>query len=82
MQFYTTEYVAGMLVKKNLGMVMATLENASRQSRQMVLEALGEKAEDMGANAVVGVRFDSGGAEITAYGTALNLIPRDVEFGR
>ncbi len=46
------------------------------QSRELAVHRMTERAEDMGANAVVGTRFitagiTSGAAEILAYGTAV-----------
>jgi uncharacterized protein YbjQ (UPF0145 family) len=48
------------------------------QSREEALERMAQRAEALGANAVVGVRFAtsmimSGAAEMLAYGTAVQL---------
>jgi uncharacterized protein YbjQ (UPF0145 family) len=50
------------------------------QARRTALERLTDHAQQLGANAVVGVRFDSsdlgnGLAEIVAYGTAATVRP-------
>ena len=50
------------------------------QARHTALERLVAHAEQLGANAVLGVRFDSsdlgnGLAEIVAYGTAATVRP-------
>ncbi len=47
-----------------------------RQAREMAINRMVEKAREMGANAVVGVRFGTsaimgGAAELLAYGTAV-----------
>jgi uncharacterized protein YbjQ (UPF0145 family) len=48
------------------------------ESREQALDRLVAKAEDLGANAIVGIRFTSasvmsGAAEIVVYGTAVKL---------
>lgn len=48
------------------------------QARDQAIERMVKEAEDLGANAIVGVRFTtsqtmSGAAEILAYGTAVRL---------
>ena len=48
------------------------------EAREQSLQRMTERAEDMGANGVVGVRFitagiASGAAEIVAYGTAVRI---------
>ena len=48
------------------------------ESREMAVRRMSERAEAMGANAIVGVRFitagiASGASEILAYGTAVRL---------
>src|SRR2546429_2471362 len=50
------------------------------QTRQQALERLWERAQAMGANAVVSMRFDSSAigdimSEIVAYGTAVVVVP-------
>ena len=42
------------------------------QTRQQALGRLSERAQTMGANAVVSMRFDS--SEIVAYGTAVTIV--------
>ena len=54
--------------------------NVVDQARHTALERLVAHAEQLGANAVIGVRFDSsdlgnGLAEIVAYGTAATVRP-------
>lgn len=65
------------LVGGELKGMTKNLEN----SRQEVLQRLGEAAKTRGANAVVAMRFDTsemGGqwTEICAYGTAVKVAPR------
>ena len=48
------------------------------ESRELALRRMSERAEAMGANAIVGVRFitagiASGASEILAYGTAVRI---------
>ena len=50
------------------------------EARRLAMDRLTERAESIGANAVLGVRFESsdigeGLAEIMAYGTAVVLAP-------
>ena len=52
----------------------------AHQSRQQALDRLSEQAQAMGANAVIGVMFDSNStgetmAEIIAFGTAVYVSP-------
>lgn len=62
------------LVGGNVAEYAALLEDA----RQEALERMVQRAEDLGANAVIHVRFSSstittGAAEIIAYGTAVKI---------
>jgi uncharacterized protein YbjQ (UPF0145 family) len=48
------------------------------ESRELAMRRMSERAESMGANAIVGVRFitagiASGASEILAYGTAVRI---------
>lgn len=52
------------------------------ESREQALDRMIEKAERIGADAVIGLRFTTsavlqGAAEILAYGTAVKLHPTD-----
>ncbi len=52
------------------------------ESREQALDRMAEQAVDLGANAVVGVRFTTsmlmgGAAELLAYGTAVKLIQKE-----
>lgn len=51
------------------------------ETREQALDRMAERARDLGANAVITVRFVtaqtiSGAAELLAYGTAVRLAPR------
>lgn len=54
-------------------------------ARQQALDALVVRAQEVGANAVVGFRYDSSaygdgdemGSEVVCYGTAVVIVPRD-----
>ncbi len=53
-------------------------EQTCEQSRQQAYEVMVEDAKRLGANAVIGMRFDSavlfeGSTEVIAYGTAITI---------
>ena len=56
------------------------LEHLCETARRMACEAMLEEARKVGANAVVGVRFDASALgpvnEVLAYGTAVFVLPR------
>ena len=52
----------------------------AEDTRRMALERLADRARELGANGVLGLRFDSGDlihntGEVVAYGTAVVLVP-------
>jgi uncharacterized protein YbjQ (UPF0145 family) len=54
------------------------------EAREQVLDRLEDEARELGANAIVGLRFATsemmaGAAELMAYGTAVIVEPRDEE---
>ena len=64
----------------SLGGELRTMTHLLEASRETAIERMVEHARTVGADAVVGVRFDSaaladGWAEICAYGTAVRLTP-------
>jgi uncharacterized protein YbjQ (UPF0145 family) len=66
----------------SLGGELRTMTHLLEASRETAIERMVEHARTLGADAVVGVRFDSaaladGWAEICAYGTAVKLTPID-----
>jgi uncharacterized protein YbjQ (UPF0145 family) len=67
-------------VKANFGGDQTGYENLVKATRASAMASLISNAEEMGANAVIGIRFDSGQfdsgqqasmAEVVAYGTAV-----------
>jgi uncharacterized protein YbjQ (UPF0145 family) len=64
----------------SLGGELRTMTHLLEASRETAIERMVEHARSLGADAVVGIRFDSaaladGWAEICAYGTAVKLRP-------
>ncbi len=47
----------------------------SRATRDAAASRLLDEARGLGANAIIGMRYDSSGDEICAYGTAVRIAP-------
>jgi uncharacterized protein YbjQ (UPF0145 family) len=67
-------------LKSILGGELKGMTKALADSRQQVIDRMVEEAEAKGANAIVGMRFDtsemgSNWTEICAYGTAVRIRP-------
>lgn len=68
----------GALLKNLVGGEIREYTKLMGESREQALDRMAEQAVDLGANAVVGVRFTTsmlmgGAAELLAYGTAVKL---------
>jgi uncharacterized protein YbjQ (UPF0145 family) len=66
----------------SLGGELRTMTHLLEASRETAIERMVEQAKTVGADAVVGIRFDSaaladGWAEICAYGTAVKVMPAE-----
>jgi uncharacterized protein YbjQ (UPF0145 family) len=59
------------------GLALRTKETggyaAARAAREAAVGRLLEEARGLGANAIIGMRFDSTGDEVCAYGTAVAI---------
>ncbi len=65
-------------LRKLVGGEVSEYSNLLKQARDEAIEAMIAEAKDMGANAIIGVRFStasvtSGAAEVIAYGTAVRI---------
>lgn len=68
----------GAVLKSIVGGELKGYSELLEESREEALSRMIKKAEDMGANAIVGLRFSSsqimsGAAEFIAYGTAVRV---------
>lgn len=72
------DFMAGM--KTLVGGEIVGYTEMLNEARQIATKRMVDDAESMGADAVIGMRYTSasvmqGAAEITAYGTAVQLLP-------
>lgn len=72
------DFMAGM--KTLVGGEIESYTQMLNEARQIATKRMVDDAESMGADAVIGMRYTSasvmqGAAEITAYGTAVQLLP-------
>ena len=72
----------GAIIKSVIGGEVKAYTKMLQTSRKVALERLREEAANMGADAVVMMRFDSGSIgtdmqSVVAYGTAVKLIEED-----
>ena len=75
-KMFGKDFMAGM--KTLVGGEIEGYTDLLRQARQIATKRMVDEAEEMGADAVVNVRYASasimqGAAEITAYGTAVRI---------
>ncbi len=68
-------------LKNIIGGRIGAYTRMCEQTRQQAYEAMVEQARQLGANAIVGIRYDASEVEETAtevlcYGTAVLVIPR------
>lgn len=90
MLIVTTDELPGHVIRRVFGAVLAVAALGatppSAQARREALERLAEEARRLGANAVIGMRFDTvspaGVQEICAYGTAVRAEPSGDQGGR
>jgi uncharacterized protein YbjQ (UPF0145 family) len=77
MPMSTGAEIPGLVVDEGLGICFGVfVRNASgdsEMSRRRAIERLGANARLLGADGVIGVRFDSTDIEVVAYGTAVRV---------
>ena len=74
------DFMAGM--KTLVGGEIESYTDMLKQARQIATKRMVDEAEEMGADAVVNLRYTSssvmqGAAEVTAYGTAVRILGED-----
>ena len=74
------DFMAGM--KTLVGGEIESYTDMLKQARQISTKRMVDEAEEMGADAVVNLRYTSssvmqGAAEVTAYGTAVRILGED-----
>jgi uncharacterized protein YbjQ (UPF0145 family) len=89
-EFVTTAFdLPGYRVKRNFGVVRGIVVRSRsislsskqcEQTRSDAFELMLKQAGALGANAVIGARYDAtesidGGTEVLAYGTAVEVVP-------
>ncbi|MGA8938606.1 MAG: hypothetical protein WB439_05510 [Acidobacteriaceae bacterium] len=72
---FTTTDVAGRTIEHSFGLIMTLGENVGVTSTSLaqLIEASLAKATELGANAIIGARFESALGSMSLYGTAVRL---------
>ena len=74
------DFMAGM--KTLVGGEISDYTEMLNEARQIAVKRMVDEANEMGADAVIGIRYGSaqmmqGAAEVVAYGTAVKFIPKE-----
>ena len=74
------DFMAGM--KTLVGGEISDYTEMLNEARQIAVKRMVDEANEMGADAVIGIRYGSaqmmqGAAEVLAYGTAVKFIPKE-----
>jgi uncharacterized protein YbjQ (UPF0145 family) len=72
---FTTNEVPGRTIEQSFGLILTLAENAMTTSSNLphLIEASLAKATELGANALIGARFESVMGAMSLYGTAVRL---------
>jgi hypothetical protein len=72
---FTTPEVTDRTIEQSFGLILTLAENAMTTSGNLpgLIEATLAKATELGANAIVGARFESVMGAMSLYGTAVRL---------